>query len=150
MKTVLFVCTGNTCRSPMAAALANNIFTKRGIAAVAISCGVFATPGSRASQNAAKVMKDGWGIDISSHKARITCENDVGAADFVIAMTAGHKNHLVMQYPEFADKIYAVNEICSDGQDIDDPFGAGTDIYLQCARQIENFLENFDWEECHL
>ena len=146
MKTVLFVCTGNTCRSPMAAALANSIFASRGIAAVAASCGVFAHDGADASENAVAAMKEGWNVDISGHKAKMTGEADLADAYMVITMTMGHKNHLLMLYPDFAGKIHAVKEICGQGQDIDDPFGANFDIYLQCARQIESFLENFDWE----
>lgn len=144
------MCTGNTCRSPMAAALANDIFASRGINAVAVSCGVFAVPGAKASVDAIAVMKNDWDIDITNHKARITCDADLAEADIVIAMTAGHKNHLITHHPEFADKVHTVGEVCSDGRDIDDPFGGGFDTYMQCAKQIEKFLKNFNWEDVTL
>ena len=147
MKTILFVCTGNTCRSPMAAAIANKIFKSRGIEAVAVSCGVFAADGAGASENAVMAVKNHFNGDISEHKARRVSEGDLAEAHVVIAMTAGHKSHLNMMFPEFIDKIHTVGELCEQGRDIEDPFGADLDIYLQCARQIEQFLENFNWEE---
>ena len=146
MKTVLFVCTGNTCRSPIAAALANNIFLKREIAAVAISCGIFAVPGASASKNAMEVLKKGWGIDVLGHQASVTCDADLAKADIIITMTAGHKNHISLHHPEYIGKVHAVGELCPDKRDIDDPFGGDVDVYMQCAKQIESFLENFDWE----
>ena len=142
--TILFVCTGNTCRSPMAAALADKMFATRG--AIAASCGVFAADGAGPSQNAVAAMKDGWGLDISGHRAKRVSEQDLADAFVVIAMTAGHKSHLNALFPEFAGKIHAVSEICEEGCDIEDPFGASLDVYLECARQIEQFLDKFGRE----
>ena len=130
----------------MAAALANSIFANRGIAAVAASCGVFAADGADASENAVTVMKEGWNIDISGHKAKMTDEANLADAHIVITMTSGHKSHLLALYPDFAYKIYAVRELGGDGCDIGDPFGANIEIYQKCAEQIESFLENFNWE----
>jgi len=130
----------------MAAALANNIFKSRGIAAMADSCGVFAIDNASASKNAVRAMKDGWSTDILEHKAKTTTEPGLSAAHIIITMTQGHKSHLCALYPDFADKIYAVKEISDNDSDIDDPFGANLETYMQCARQIEHFLEYFDWE----
>jgi len=131
----------------MAEALANDMFKASGIEARAISCGVFANGGVPASKNALEAMKNGWGIDIRAHKAKMISEEGLEKADIVIAMTTGHKNHLFGTYPKFTEKIYAIKEICEEGRDIDDPFGANLDIYMQCAKQIERFLKSFDWEE---
>jgi len=130
----------------MAAALANNIFKSRGIAAMAVSRGVFAVDDADASKNAVAAMKDGWNADISGHKAKMTDETALEAAYIIITMTAGHKSHLLALYPDFADKIYAIRDIDGGGRDIDDPFGANLDVYLRCAKQIESFLNSFDWE----
>jgi len=130
----------------MAAALANNIFASRGMSAVAASCGVFAIDDADASRNAVAAMENGWSVDISDHRARIAREEYLQKAHIVIAMTAGHKNGLCSVYPQYTDKIYAVREFGGDCRDIDDPFGANLEIYQECAKQIEDFLENFDWE----
>jgi protein-tyrosine-phosphatase len=131
----------------MAATLADIIFASRGIAAVASSCGIFAAPDAEASENAVLAMKNGWDADVSGHKARMTDEANLADAHIVITMTMGHKSHLLAMYPNFADKIHAIKELCKDGCDIDDPFGASLDVYQKCAKQIEGFLEKFDWEE---
>ena len=146
MKTVLFVCTGNTCRSPVAAALADKLFANRGIAASAASCGIFAIDGAGPSENAVVAVKNGWNADVSEHKAKIIRETNLADAHIVITMTMGHKSHLLALYPDFADKIHAIKELCGDGCDIDDPFGGNLDVYQKCAKQIESFIENFDWE----
>jgi len=130
----------------MAAAIANKLFGERGIKAAADSCGVFAADGANASMNSIETMKDGWDIDISGHKAKITNEILLDNADIVVTMTMGHKSHIISLYPNFADKVYAIEELDGEGRDIDDPFGASLDIYMQCARQIGQFIESFEWE----
>ena len=148
MKNILFVCTGNTCRSPMAEAIANKFFKERGIAAVASSCGIYATDGSEASKNAMAIMKNAYDTDISDHRARIVCEEYLAAADIVIAVTEGHKNHLCAAYPGYADKVYAMGEFGEECCDVDDPYGGSLEIYKETAAQIQRCFENIDWEGC--
>ena len=128
--------------------MANRLFESRGTLAMAVSCGIFAVDDSDASVNSVAAMRDGWNINISGHKARMVGDDILAGAHNIITMTMGHKNHLCALYPDFADKVHAVKELYSDGRssDIDDPFGASLDVYIQCARQIEDFLMNFDWE----
>ena len=138
MRKVLFVCTGNTCRSPMAAAVANHMFKNRAMPFAAASCGVFAHVGAAASAHALAVMA-GHGLDISGHAAGVVDEDEVAAACVIITMTQSHKNRLLSLFPHFADKVHTM--------DIDDPFGGPLALYEDCAAQIKKYIEAFGWED---
>ena len=124
----LFVCTGNTCRSPMAQAL----WEKRGHKAE--SAGLSALPGSSASGGAIRAMES-YGIDLRLHRARPISEGAMQRADKIVAMTSGHARALIEQFPEYKNKI-----ICMPIS-ISDPFGGDEDDYLRCARDIEQALD---------
>jgi protein-tyrosine phosphatase len=139
---VLFVCTGNTCRSPMAEGLFRSMAAKRlGCAPEALeehgwtvmSAGVAAMTGGRASEAAASVMSQ-MGIDIHSHAAQPVTEALIRYADHVFTMTASHRQALVMQWPEAADR---TTTLCLDGSDVSDPIGGPVEQYQRCAEQIQ-------------
>lgn len=146
MKKVLFVCTGNTCRSPMAQVLANDIFDKGGLALEACSCGVFAMDNNPASDHAVVVMGE-YGLKLSTHKATPVKQGAVEEAAVIITMTSGHKSHLLQLFPQFAHKIHTMAEICAEEGDVSDPFGGNKDFYQQCAKQIKSCLEKIEWEK---
>ena len=140
--TVLMVCSGNTCRSPMAEALLKKVWEDLG-APYPIevrSAGVSAMPGFPASWEAVEVMAR-KGIDISAHISRPVEYEDIENADLVITMTEAHKSMLLFGYPEFATKIYTLSEMLGEfWGDVIDPFGQGLEAYERTADFLEDSL----------
>lgn len=126
---ILFVCTGNTCRSPMAQAIAEDYIKKHNIKNIEVSsCGIYPEIGANASKNAVEVMKE-LGIDISNHKARQFDANDITDSDIIAVMSPQHMALLsVAGVPE--DKIIIL------GGGIHDPYGSNIDTYRSCRDKI--------------
>lgn len=145
MKKILFVCTGNTCRSPMAGALFTNLARQRDNSDVeAMSAGVYAYEGDPASSMAVSVLMDEFGIDISSHRSKVLDIDDIRQAWLILVMTGRHKKMILDIYPEAADKIYTLGQYAELGgdPDISDPYGGDYDVYKDCAYEIESALMN--------
>ena len=148
---VLMVCTGNTCRSPMAqvmfqqrlaAALGD---TREGVAdagVMVLSAGVAARAGAPASPPAIEAMQ-ARGLDLSQHESRPLSDVLVRFADVILTMTHAHRAAILAQWPDAADK---TKLLCRDGQDVDDPVGGDVAEYEDCARQIDAHLGS--WIGC--
>jgi len=136
---VVFVCTGNTCRSPMAAAMATQIFAEAGLAAEVLSAGVNAMHNQPASRHAVTVMKEG-GLCLLSHRAAIVSGEMLEAAALVLTMTGSHRAVLLSDYPAARGKIFTLAEYVSDDTNVADPFGGSVDVYRNCAAQIRAML----------
>ncbi len=144
---LLFVCTGNTCRSPMAAALWNDRFA--GKDSHAISAGL-AADGSGISANAVSALLQ-KGIrstpenDYLSHISHTVTEEDMEKADIVFGITQRHAMQLLFAFPQYAAKISVLPK------DISDPYGGDLAVYEKCLSDIEAAMEEMtaDREEKH-
>ena len=105
---ILFVCTGNTCRSPMAAALMKGKYE----AEYVLSAGIFAYNGSGAAPQAIAALEE-VGIN-APHQSQSVTRELLEWADLVLTMTTGHKNSLIMQYPDYQNKYFTLKEYTAD------------------------------------
>ena len=137
MKEILFICTGNTCRSPMAEGLMNAGLHARNKDRefCARSAGLFAEGGS-ANPNAAAVMKE-RGIDLSNHRSRQLTGEMIENAFRVYTMSESAAEQLKAALPGFAEKIRPL-----PGAPIPDPYGGGMEVYRLCADRLEQSVEH--------
>ncbi len=139
MKTILFVCTGNVCRSPMAEGLTRRAFAGRqGIRIT--SAGVGAMDGQAPSSNAIRVMEE-LGVDIAHIRSQMLTAELVREATLIFGMTRGHVDAIILLYPQAAEKTFLLREFDDTlepyEKDIPDPIGGSYDVYRDCRDQIE-------------
>lgn len=138
---ILFVCTGNTCRSPMAKVLLEKAAKEKGIKLEIKSAGIYALDGDRPSEDAVKSMRK-EGIDLTEHRASMASRDLLEKADLIITMSMSHKGFLLSRFSFIKGKIYTLKEYAygKDG-DIDDPYGRGIYAYDKVRDEIKVALE---------
>lgn len=143
---ILLVCTGNTCRSPMAEMLLGrkiagqlgceiSELNDRGVNV--LSAGIAAVMGGKPSLEAVNVMRE-RGLDLTHHESQPLSDRLVRHADVIFTMTQSHRAAVVARWPEASNRIEL---LCPDGTDVADPIGGPTDAYRSCADQIDVHVE---------
>jgi protein-tyrosine-phosphatase len=140
-KTILLVCTGNTCRSVMAQGILQELLREMAEDEDlrVLSAGVAASLGAEASEEAILILEE-RGIDIGRHRSRPVSEGLLAGADLVLAMT-GNQSHIMKRiFPLHAAKIYSLKEYVGEEGDIEDPIGMPVTAYRTTSKKLERLL----------
>lgn len=136
---ILFVCSGNTCRSCMAEAIFNSICDINGIKA--LSAGLSAFPGSKTSLNCSLIVNENLNLDISNRNAVQLNPFMIEDVDIVLTMTEYISDVLRDTNETYANKIYSLGEYIGNNIEISDPYGGSIDVYRKTFAELKSNLE---------
>jgi len=142
MHSVLFVCTANMCRSPMAKVLFEEIIRNEGEREEwwIDSAGVSALDGESATNNTQLVAAE-RGLDLSAHRSAPATRPVVEPFSLVLVMEQRHRQMMQEAYPEFADRIYLLTEMTGGAADVHDPIGTDIVNYRAMADEVGSILK---------
>lgn len=136
---ILFACSGNTCRSPMAEALFRKEVNTLGLTQVEVdSAGLFAQ-GERATAHAVEALRP-YGLDIDFRMSKQLDVQLVRESDLVLTMTRAQKQYLQEELPTYADIILTLGEFIGTDEEVSDPYNLGIEAYERCAAQLNGMV----------
>ena len=140
-RRILFVCTGNICRSAMAERLLRHWSDTRGLGLEVRSCGTGAQSWFEVPSVVRRLLAE-CGAPPFEHTPRLATRDQLRWADLVLAMTSAHREHLSEQFPEFGRKIRLLREQAGLGEeDVADPMGQSDQVFQDCLAAIQQSLE---------
>jgi len=140
-RKVLFVCTGNICRSAMAEHLLRHLAKTRGLDIETRSCGVAAESYYEVPAVVRRLLAE-KGVPAFEHTARLATREHLRWADTILVMTERHFDSLVDRFPEFTGKVRLFREAAGFGAvDVEDPMGEPDEVFTRCLGEIEESLE---------
>ena len=145
---IMFICTGNICRSAMAEKLLKKKVLDNNVKDIEVySCGIYAQDGDVPTWEAEKVMKEEYNIDMTEHKATNIRNSDIEEMDLILCATVNHKITVLDMYPNLKEKIFTMKEYVNysreyhDSMNIRDPWGYDIETYRSCLSEIDECLE---------
>lgn len=143
---VMFICTGNICRSAMAHWLMKKKIEELNLDNIKVySCGIFAENGDISTYEAKRVMEE-YDVDLSKHRATNIKNSKIEEMDLILCATKSHKTAVIDLYPNLEDKTFTMKEYVNyqrkyhDSVNISDPWGYDVDTYRSCAAEIDECL----------
>lgn len=141
VRRVVFVCTGNICRSAMAEHLLRHWARERGLALEVGSCGVAAESWYEMPEPARRLLA-AEGVPAFTHKARLATRETLRGADLILVMTRAHREQLVDAFPELSSRVALLRESAGLGEgEVADPMGRPDEAYARCLATLKESLQ---------
>ena len=141
MPHILFVCTANICRSPVAEAVLRHRLEERGMEEWTVrSAGTWAIQERGAAQNSIRVLAE-RGIDISDHRSRMVSSELLKEADLILCMESGHVEALKAEFPEAVGRIHLLSEMAGESFSISDPYREPLEQYQRMANTVTDLID---------
>lgn len=141
---ILFICTGNLCRSPLAEGYLKKLLKEKNLSGVEISsAGLWAIEGNTVEDAAYQVAAEN-GFDLSNHRSRLLKPEDIKEASIILVMEYLQMREILITYPEAKEKVRLLRSFAPDGtikSDIDDPYGLELESYREFFKQITESIE---------
>lgn len=146
IQKIMFICTGNTCRSVMAEGMFKKILEEKEKRYIQVySSGLHASGGEYSTDEAIQVMKEDYDVNILRHQSLNVKNSNIKDMDLILCATNAHCTTLRYMYPELDHKIFTIKAYAFGPEvidkDIDDPWGYPLEVYEKCAKEIYDALE---------